>query len=135
MADPVSLALGAASLATGLLGSRKADKRAKRAANEQAALTFEQRQEEIRQTRQANQMTRSMGRAAAYGSNLQMSGTTQKYLDAMRYENVREVAWAERAAEQERAAIRAGARGAGDSILYQSIGQALSYGIQGLFRE
>ena len=116
-------------LGVGIMGSNAAKKAAKKAAKSQMALTRLQRDEEIRQKRLQAGYESSAATAGVYASNLMMSGTQQSYIGALDYENMREIAFAEKAADLEQKAIRAGAKGAGDSILYSAVGSALSTAI------
>ena len=119
----------AAGVAVGssILGGMSANKAAKDAAKEQAQLTYRQRQEEIRQRTLAARQEKGLAKASVYASNLQMGGSSKKYVEALDMENMREIAFARNAAEKERQAILAGAQGAGNSLFYQAAGDALGF--------
>lgn len=101
--------LGAAG---GIMGNKKAAKAAQR----QADLTFSQRQEETRRAANEYRSTISYNRAAVYASNLQMSGSPKGAIDKMEGEFTRDLAWRRNAAELERSAIKAGAPGSGANM-------------------
>jgi hypothetical protein len=133
--DPVSIGIGLASLGSGILGGRSARKSAKKAAREQAMLVGQQRNEEIRQARRQASFEGGAARALIGASNVQFSGSMERYARELDIENMREIAFMERAKKQEQRAIKAGASGAGDAMLYRGVSDAISYGIQGLFRD
>lgn len=126
----VGAALGAASIGSSILGGNKAKKAAKAAAKEQAKLTYRKRQEEIRQTEKEAKREKGAARAAVYASNLQYGGSSKRYVDELDYENMREIAWAKESAELEQRAIRKGAQGMGDQLLYQAAGDAIGFAAQ-----
>jgi hypothetical protein len=84
-----------------------------------------QRDEEIRQKRVAAGQQYTTARAAIGASNIQQSGTAQKYLDNLNYTNMREIAWAQTAARKEQRAIEKGASGAGSAFFAQAAGDAI----------
>lgn len=118
--EPVSTAIAVAGVASGIAGGLSARSKAKDAARHQARLTYQQRMEEIRRQKKQNEFDYGMGVAAVGASNLQFSGSSRAYLRAMKMEQMRQVAWAEQAARQERRAIRKGAAGAGDALFAQA---------------
>ena len=127
-----SLAVSAVSVGSSILGGKSAKKAAKKAAKEQAALTYAGRQEEIRQKRRAARHQVGDARARVGASNLLMSGSPKAYVEELNMENMREISYARGAAEKERQAIKAGARGAGDSLFYKAAGDAIGLGAQSL---
>lgn len=106
----------------GAAGGIMGNKRAAKAAQRQADLTFSQRQEEIRRTSSEYKSAVSYDRAAVYASNLQMSGTPQLAVDQLEGEFARDIAWRRNAAELEKSAIKAGAPGSGADLAI--LGQA-----------
>lgn len=128
--DPVSASLAVASLGAGVFGSNRANKQAKKAAEEQARLVGIQRREELRKLRRQADVEIGMARAGIGASNVQFSGSAQSYANELENEYSRQLAYGRMAMTAEQRAVRMGARGAGDGLLYQSVGQALSYGIR-----
>jgi len=121
-----AIAAAGISVASGLIGGASADKRAASAAKQQAKLTGARRDEEIRQTRTARAAEAGGIRAAIGASNLQLSGSSARYLRAAESEGRREIAWLERANQLEQRAIRKGAQGAGDALRIGGISKGLS---------
>lgn len=130
--DPISAGLSVASLASGVFGSRSANKAAKRAANQQAMLTGLQRREELRKLREAADVDIGMARAQIGASNVLFSGSSASYLREFENEYDRQISFGNMARGLEQQAIKAGARGAGDSILASGVGDAVSYGIRAI---
>ena len=124
--------MAAVSVGSSILGGMSADKAAEKAAKEQSKLTYRQRQEEIRMRKLTARQQVGLSKATVYASNLQFSGTSKKYTDALNMENMREIAFAREAANLERQAILAGARGAGDSLFAQAAGDTLGFAAQQL---
>ena len=118
------VAIAGASLVSGVMGGRAANKAAAEAADEQAKLTFARRQEEIRMKVAQAKQVKGTAVAQVYSSNLQMSGSSKRYFGALNTENMREIAYAKDAALKERDAIKKGAGGAGAS-LFANAGQQL----------
>ena len=125
--DPVSLGIAAVGVGSSILGGMNQKKAAKKAAKEQANLTFSQRQEEIRMKTKENRRVEGSTTAATYASNVLNTGSAVTYLDDMKYENMREVTRARAAAENERQAIKAGARGTGKPLFYQAAGDVIGF--------
>jgi hypothetical protein len=123
----VQAALAAASIGSSIIGGKKAKKAAKKAAKQQAKLTGITRDEEIRQKRKSAKRELGAARAGVYASNLQYGGSSKNYVNELDFENMREIAFAEYAKNKEQEAIRAGAKGAGDSLFYQAAGDAIGY--------
>ena len=122
-------AVGIAAVGTvsSIAGGISADKKAKSAAKHQAKLTHAQRMEEIRMKVRAAQQQKGTAVAAVHSSNIQMSGSSQRYVNALDTENMREIAYAKEAARMEKRAIEKGASGAGASLFANAgaqIGQA-----------
>lgn len=126
----VAAGIGTASLASGIFGSRKADKAAASAAESQAKLTGVQRRAEIQDMEDQSEFEQGMVRATVGASNIQMSGSAQRYSDATQMRNMREIAMAKKAAHLEQRAILKGAQGAGDGLLAQGVGDAVGSFIQ-----
>lgn len=126
----ISSALAATGVASSIYGGLKAKDAAKEAAKEQAKFTWGQRQEEIRQRKRAAEQQKGLARAGVYSSNLQMSGSSKRYVTGLDMENMREIAQARHAARQERKAIEAGAQGAGDQLFAQAAGDLIGFGVQ-----
>tara|TARA_R110002020_G_scaffold170207_4_gene359601 strand:- start:9405 stop:9872 length:468 start_codon:yes stop_codon:yes gene_type:complete len=122
---PWGAAVAAAGIGLNLGMGMKANKKAKEAAKEQAQLTLQRRKEEIRLKKRQATKELGLGRAAVYASNIQMSGSSKEYLDELDTENMREIAFAKRAAQMEYDAIRKGAQGAGGPLIAQAAGDAL----------
>ena len=120
-----AVAVGVANIGVSLIGGASAKKRATAAAHEQADLTFKARQEEIRQAKGAAAQEHGTAVAIVGASNIRQSGSTERFIEALDYENMREIAFATRAAEMERSAIRKGAAGAGASLFGKAAGDAL----------
>lgn len=125
-----TVAVGAVSIGSSLIGGASAKKAAVDAAREQADLTYAQRQEEIRQKKRSGAQQLGQARAAVGASNIQFSGSADRYLTALDMENMREVAWAQNAAVKEREAIKAGASGAGTPFFAQAAGDAIGFAAQ-----
>jgi hypothetical protein len=123
----VGAGVAAISIGSSLLGGSSANKAAKDAAKQQAALTYRQRSEEIRRKALSDRQQLGLATAAVYASNLQMKGSSEKYVNAIDMENMRQQAFAQEARKREQEAILAGARGAGNSLFYQAAGDALGY--------
>jgi len=122
-----AFAVGSAlQLGGGILGSKKADKAAQKAAESQMRMTKLQRTEEIRQMSLGFAQEAGRARLAAFASNVQLSGSTRQYLDTIKSEQRIQLANRRRAAIAEQYAIAAGAKGAGDSVLYAGISSAIS---------
>ena len=125
--DPVSAGLAAVSIGSSIVGGLSANKKAEEAAEDQAKLMYSKRSEEIRQKRKLARRERGTARAMIGASNIQFSGSADQYINALDYENMREVALAREQRKREQEAILAGARGAGDSLFYQAAGDAIGY--------
>jgi len=110
--------------ASSIMGGRAANKAAEEAAKDQAALTFRQRQEEIRLQKSSNQQQKGLTIAKIGASNILKTGSAARFLNSMNTENMRQVAFAQDAARLEKSAIEKGARGAGAS-LFANAGQQL----------
>ena len=123
----VGAGIAVAGIGTSLIGGSKAAKKAKKAAKATAALTLEVRNEEIRQKRAAARQELGLATAKVYASNLQFTGSSAKYVDALDTANMREIAYAERAAQLEYKSIRKGGSGAGAGLFAQAATQALTY--------
>jgi hypothetical protein len=126
----LGLAIAAVGVGSSILGGMSANKKAKKAAKQQAKLTGIMRDEEIRQKKRAAGQELGAARAGVYASNLQMSGSAKRYVNELNFENMREIAFAEYAKTQEQKAIRAGAQGAGDALFYQAAGDAIGFAAQ-----
>ena len=126
------VAVAAVNVGASILGGVSANKAAAKAAKEQSKLTYRQRQEEIRMRKLTARQQVGLSKATVYANDLQFSGTSKKYTDALNMENMREIAFAREAAKLERQAILAGARGAGDSLFAQAAGDALGFAAQQL---
>jgi hypothetical protein len=126
----VGLAIAAAGVGSSILGGMSANKKAKKAAKEQAKLTGIMRDEEIRMKKRSAKQQLGAARAGVYASNLQMSGSAKRYVNELDFENMREVAFAEYASKKEQEAIKAGAQGAGNALFAQAAGDALGYAAQ-----
>ena len=120
-------ALAVTSIGTSIIGGSKAKKAAKKAAKQTAKLTREMRAEEIRQKRAAARQELGLATAGVYASNLQFSGTAKSYVDSLNTVNMREIAWAERAAQLEYDSIRKGGGGAGSALFAQGVSKALDF--------
>jgi hypothetical protein len=123
--DPITTGLAIASIGSSILGGQSAKKAAKKAARSQAKLTYFQRQEEMRRQRRQDEYQKGAGVAAVGASNIQMTGSSQRYLKGMDMEAARQMAHARQAAELEKKAIKAGAQGAGDALFAKAAGDAL----------
>lgn len=127
--DPISATLAAVQIGSSLLGGSMANKKAKQAAQLQTRLTGLQRKEEMRKARREADMEIGLGRAAVGASNVLFNGTSQDYINEMKNEYSKQFAYMKAADKLEQQAIMAGAKGAGDSLMIQGVGQALSFGI------
>ena len=112
---PVLAAVAIGGAVIGAIGGAKSASASRAAAREQAALTYEQRTEEIRRMKisQASNLGRATAFAAASG--VERQGTPDIYLKFMEKEQGRQIDFAERSAKLEREAIRHGAPGVGAS--------------------
>ena len=119
--------IAAVGVGSSIMGGLSANKAAKKAAEQQGELIELQRKEEMRQKRLNDRMEIGSATAAAYASNVQMSGSTKKYIGGLNYQNMREMAYAKEANRLEQDAIEAGAQGAGNSFFYKAAGDALGY--------
>lgn len=128
--DPVSASLAGASLVSGLLGSRSAKKAAIKAAERQSVFTGIQRDEELRKLRRQSDVDVGMARAAVGASNVRFSGSSDAFIDELRSEYDKQLAFGRMAKTAEQRAIMAGASGAGNAQLIQGVGQAVSFGIK-----
>ena len=120
-------ATGVAAVGVGasIFGGLSANKAAKKAAKEQAKFTGTRRAEEIRQRKLTHAETLGEAKALAYASNLQPTGSTNRYISALDMENMREISAAKFARKKEMEAIREGAQGAGNALFYKAAGDAL----------
>ena len=125
--DWVSAGLSALQIGSSLLGGKKADKLAQKAAKEQAELTYAQRQEEMRRLRREAAQIQGRAIASVYASNILNTGSASRYLKELDMEHQRELLFAGQAAWKEREAIMAGAKGAGDALLYQGLGDLIGF--------
>ena len=130
MADPVTIGLAAFSVGSSIMGGIGAKKAAKDAAKEQVKLTAIQREEERRQMIRAAKQELGAGRAAIGASNLQFSGSAQRYLNNLDFENMREIAQHRFMQKKEAEAIKAGAQGVGTPFFAQAAGDAIGYAAQ-----
>ena len=121
-----AVAGAAIGMAGSLYGGSKADAAARSAAREQSKLVKSRRTEELRQTKMEQGGRRSAMRAGVAASNLQATGTSASYLKTQVHEDMRQVAWTERANQLEQRAIRKGAQGAGDAMRIAGVSNALS---------
>lgn len=128
--DPISASLSVASLASGILGGRSADKAAKKAAEEQALFVGIQRREELRKLREQADVDIGMARAAVGASNVRFTGSAESYIDELRNEYSKQLSYGRMAMKAEQRAVMAGAQGAGQGLLYQGVGDAVAYGIR-----
>ena len=111
-----AVGISAVSVGSSLIGGASAKKKAEAAAKAQAKLTFAQRQEEIRMKKRSAAHDKGLGVATVAASNLQMSGSSARFVNAMDTENMREIAFAKNAAALEKRAIEKGAAGAGAGL-------------------
>ncbi len=126
--DPVTigfLATTAISIGSKIFGGMAANKAAQKAAEEQAAATTLRRTEEMRQRRLATDQQYGESRAKLYASNIQESGSSARYLQAMDMENMREQSYARYAAKKEQEAILESGQGMGTSLFIAAAGDAL----------
>jgi hypothetical protein len=133
MVDPVTVIAGV-SAASSIFGGLSAGKKAKKAAKQQANLTFSQRMEELRRARQAAEQRIGYGRAATGASNVMFSGTPQNYLNAMTALMEQDQSMGRASAIQERKAIRAGASGVGSGMIAQGVGDLLGMAAARMFQ-
>lgn len=131
--DPAT-AIAGISAAASIFGGLSAKKKAKKAAKEQAKLTFSQRMEELRRARQSAEQRIGYGRAATGASNVTFSGTPQNYLNAMTALMEQDQSMGLASAIQERKAIRAGASGAGSNLIAQGAGDLLGIAAARMFQ-
>lgn len=127
--DPLTIAaIGSAAVGAGssIFGGLSAKKKESSALNSQARLTYLGRQREIDMLRRENQQEQGAARAAIGASNLLFTGTPQRYMEALNYDNLREIGYAEYAAKRERRAIRKGGSGLGQSMITGGIADAAS---------
>jgi len=123
--DPLTIGLavsGAAKGISSIVGGLKAKDAAKEAAEDQARLTGIVRKEEVRQLRRSAAQEKGAARANVYASNLQLTGTPKRYVEALDMENMREIAFKNFAAREEQKAILKSAKGAGSGMIAQGIG-------------
>lgn len=119
------LAIGGSIL--GARAAQSANREAREAAFTQADLTYDTRMEEIRRMRLEQTYVESLTRARIAASGVEAGGTPALYENYLRSENVRQLDWARKSADQERKAIRQGAPGKGGANL-----QAASQLLQGV---
>ena len=132
--DPVSAGLAAVSIGSSLLGGNAAEKAAEKAYKAQAKLTKGQRLEEIYQREKAARKEAGAARAAVGASNIQFSGSAKQYMEELDYANMRELAVARQAMQNEQKAILAGASGAGGPLFAQAAGDAIGYAAKALIQ-
>ena len=97
--DPIIIGLAAASVATSVFGGMSAKSAAKKAARQQATLTFAQRQEEMRRQKLENEQVLGTARAAVGASNILNKGSTRRYITGIDMKQMRELAYQEKAAQ------------------------------------
>lgn len=115
--------------ASSMFGASSAAKSKEEAAEKQAKFTYAQRMEEIRRRQLQDAQVEGTAVAASYASNLQGdTGSPKQYLNALRAEHGRQVAWAKEAARKEKRMIEKGGDSPGLSA--SLLGQAAS-GISG----
>jgi len=122
----VGTGIAAVGVGSSILGGLSANKKAAKAAEQQSELVKLQRKEEMRQKRLNDRMEIGTATAAAFASDVQMSGSTKRYIGGLNYQNMREMAYAKEADRLEQDAIKAGAQGAGNSFFYKAAGDALT---------
>jgi hypothetical protein len=120
-------ALAAAQVGSSILGGMAAEEAAKEAAEDAVKLNRTKRLEERRQMRRAAGQQLGTARAAIGASNIQFGGSSKRYLEALNYENMREIAYHRQLEKQEAEAIMAGAQGAGTPFFAQAAGDAIGY--------
>lgn len=130
----VGTTIAAVSAATSIFGGLSAKKKAKRAAAEQAQLTFSQRMEELRRARLAAEQRIGMARAATGASNVQFTGTLQRYIKRMQEMAAYDQSWGYTAALKERTAIKRGAQGVGSGMIAQGVGDLLGMAAARMFQ-
>jgi len=114
---------------SGIKSALDADKRAKRAAELQAKLTYKTRQEEIRRLSGEYTYRESYNRAAIAESNLMFSGSSRRHLRHMQSTFARDLQWRRNAARLERKAIASGAAAASSgATITQGVAQIIGIG-------
>lgn len=131
--DPAT-AIAGISAASSIFGGLSAKKKAKKAAKQQANLTFSQRMEELRRARLAAEQRIGYARAATGASNVQFSGTPQRYLNRMEEMAAYDQSWGYTAALKERTAIKRGAQGVGQGLIAQGVGDLLGVAAARMFQ-
>ena len=123
------VAAGAAVLSgvAGAFGAKKANKAQRRAAKLQAAVTFDQRMEEIRRLSLEQDYTEGLVTASAAASGVEAQGSPTAYLKYVKREHGRRKQYAIKAARDERFAIEQGAPGSTSGNL-----QAASHLLSGI---
>jgi len=107
------------SVVSGLLGassSRKQARQAKSLARTNVELSREETAENLRRMNLERGRSLSMGRAAAGASNLQMSGSTSQYLQAMNQQWKSDMRWEERRAAIEQKRLTQGGQATASQI-------------------
>lgn len=107
----IGAGLSIASSVLGISGGLEGNKKAKKAAERQADLTFAQRQEEIRRMEGEAKFITGMNKAQIGASGVQFGGSAMTHLEDVRRTLSEDIAWRKGAAWRERRAIREGAPG------------------------
>jgi hypothetical protein len=105
----VGAAVSVGSALSGYMGARSASRKAKEAGKATARLIDAEGRESARRLRREQQYQYGTSVARAYGSNLQMSGSTEAYLGDMFSEQRRELDWLNTETRYRSKAARAGA--------------------------
>lgn len=123
----VQTALAVAGAVSSIAGGMGAKDAAEEAGEKQAEAILRQAKENKR--RQLLDLAQNKGRidAVVYGSNLQMTGSSERYKKFYDNEYRKGMQWDESKARMDARAARKGAAAVGDSAMYQGIGSALGY--------
>jgi hypothetical protein len=121
----VATALAVASTVNSIAGGLSAKDAAEKAGEKQAEAILRQNKENKR--RRLLDFKQNLGEidAKAYASNLQMTGSTERYKKFYASEYQREMTWDDSKARMDARNAQKGAAAVGESALYSGIGSAL----------
>lgn len=114
MPGPLAVAGAVVSIGSaigGIAGGLSSNKKARSATRLQAKMTYRTRMEEIDRLRDEQDRVIGANRANIAASNLLETGSSKRFLDAVKSDFAHDIAWRQEAARMERRAIRKGAPG------------------------
>ena len=121
------IAIAAVGVGSSLIGGAKAAKRAKKIGRRNAELIRETAEENLRRMQIARGQKVGAAKAGVYASNVQYSGTSKKYVEALDQQFISDMAWEQRKSRLEERLARAGGQAAASTIQSSALTSAIGY--------